>query len=206
MTRLSLALSATALVVALFGSTPVGQAVGSKVPLFAKKAGYAERAGNAAALNGIRAAKEPRPGMLVPLAADGRFPTSVGAVGPAGPKGDKGDPGERGPAGPKGATGERGPQGPTGPAAPRGSGGIIDYQYRIQRRDIPAKNTSAWQANCTGGRRTLGGGVSAAGGNDWRVLQTAPTDEAQAWAVSVANQGSTTIAAYAWVICATVAP
>jgi hypothetical protein len=93
--RLPLVISATALVVALFGSTPLGHAVVSAVPPFAKKAGYAKTAGNALAVNGIKAAKEPTPGFLVPLGADGKFPASIGQGGPAGPKGDKGDKGRR---------------------------------------------------------------------------------------------------------------
>jgi hypothetical protein len=101
--RLPLVLSATALVVALFGSTPLGHAVVSAVPPFAKKAGYAKTAGNALAVNGIKAAKEPTPGFLVPLGADGKFPASIGQGGPAGPKGDKGD------KGPKGDKGDVGP-------------------------------------------------------------------------------------------------
>ncbi len=60
MKRLPLVLSATALVVAVFGSTPVGHAVGSAIPAFAKSAGYAKQAGNASALNGIKASKQPR--------------------------------------------------------------------------------------------------------------------------------------------------
>ena len=74
MRRLPLVLSATALVVAVFGSTPVGHAVGSAIPAFAKSAGYAKQAGNASALNGIKASKQPRPGALLPLGADGKFP------------------------------------------------------------------------------------------------------------------------------------
>ena len=52
MKRLPIILSTAALVVAVLGSTPAGHAVGSKVPLFAKQAGYATRAGNAESLNG----------------------------------------------------------------------------------------------------------------------------------------------------------
>lgn len=82
--RLPLVISATALVVALFGSTPLGHAVVSAVPPFAKKAGYATNAG---AVNHITAARTPTPGSLVPLGVDGKFPASVGQVGPAGPQG-----------------------------------------------------------------------------------------------------------------------
>jgi hypothetical protein len=103
--RLPLILSATALGVALLGSTPLGGAAVQlvrSVPPFAKQAGYAKtagfakQAGNAKAVNGIKAAKTPKPGMLVPLGIDGKLPASVGAVGPQGPAGA---PGAQGPAG-----------------------------------------------------------------------------------------------------------
>jgi len=57
--RLPVVLSATALAVALLGSTPLGEAardLASSVPPFAKKAGYANQAGfakNAGAVAGI---------------------------------------------------------------------------------------------------------------------------------------------------------
>ena len=63
--RLPLILSSTALVVAVFGATPLGHAAGrlaQSVPPFAKKAGYAKRAGvaaNALALNGHKASTTP---------------------------------------------------------------------------------------------------------------------------------------------------
>src|SRR5437868_1527828 len=97
--RRSLVLSASALVVALLGATPLGGAAGKlvgPVPSFAKKAGYANTAGfadlakNAKSVNGIQAAKKPVPGKLVPLGADGKLPASVGAVGPQGPTGARG--------------------------------------------------------------------------------------------------------------------
>jgi hypothetical protein len=85
--RLPLTLSALALVVALFGATPLGRAardLTGVVPPFAKKAGYAT---NAAAVNGIRASRTAKAGYLVPLKADGKFPVSVGQAGPAGASG-----------------------------------------------------------------------------------------------------------------------
>ena len=88
--RLPLVLSATALVVALLGATPLGHAAGGlarAIPAFAKNAG---------AVDGIRASRTARPGYLVPLGPGGRFPVSVGQVGPAGPAGPPG------PAGPTG--------------------------------------------------------------------------------------------------------
>jgi hypothetical protein len=36
------------------------------------------------------------------------------------------------------------------------------------------------------------------------VLQTAPAGEGTGWAVSVKNEGGSTMSAYAWVVCAAV--
>src|SRR5262245_4611268 len=103
--RLPLALSATALVVALLGSTPLGQAardtIAAAVPR-AKKADFATRAAtadNAKKLGGRPAAA------YAQLNASGKLPlallaaTPQGVQGPKGAKGDKGDKGDRGPGG-----------------------------------------------------------------------------------------------------------
>jgi len=69
--------SATALVVALFGATPLGEAAGpvaAKVVPFAKRAGYAANSG---AVNGIRAARTPAAGRLVPLDEKGKLPEAA---------------------------------------------------------------------------------------------------------------------------------
>jgi hypothetical protein len=105
--RLPVVLSATALVVALLGSTPLGGAAVdavTAVPPFAKKSGFAANAG---AVNGIHASKKPKAGFLVPLARNGKFPASVGQVGP---------PGQQGPQGIQGIQGIQGVQGPEGPS------------------------------------------------------------------------------------------
>ena len=115
--RLPLLLSLTALVVAVFAPQSIGnaavQAGGSVVKhaLFADRAHYArfardavhatkaDRAGkatkakssdfaqNAGAVNTIQASRTPTPNMLLPLDANGKLPSSIGAVGPAGPPG-----------------------------------------------------------------------------------------------------------------------
>ena len=75
--RLPLVLSSTALVVALFGATPLGNAARDLVhaiPPFAKKAGYAKNAG---AVNGIHASRTAKPGDLVPLDSNGKLPASA---------------------------------------------------------------------------------------------------------------------------------
>jgi hypothetical protein len=101
MQRLSLILSTVALVVALLGASPVGQAARklASVP-FAKKAAYAANAG---AVDGIQASRSARPGRLVPLGPNGKFPVSVEQAGPAGPPGPAGSIGPAGPAGPSGS-------------------------------------------------------------------------------------------------------
>jgi hypothetical protein len=93
--RLPLVLSATALVVALVGSTPLGNAaqnVLEQVPR-AKRADFAANAGK---LNGHKSSLNPTRGQIPVVGADGKLPASIGAVGPAGAQG------ERGPAGASG--------------------------------------------------------------------------------------------------------
>ena len=141
--RLPLVLSITALAVAVLGSTPIGHAVGSRVPPFAKKAGYANRAGNATAVHGIKAAKRPRPGFLVPLGADGRFPASVGQSGPAGARGSRG------------ATGAGGPTG-----AP-GSPGVSGYQIVHSISAFDSVDEKSVLVSCPVGKKALGGGGAA---------------------------------------------
>ena len=90
--RISTTLAATALIVAVLGITPLGQAAANavRVAVFAQNAG---KVGN------IKASRTPVPGQLLPLDAKGRFPASVFPQGVAGP------PGERGERGPQGAQG-----------------------------------------------------------------------------------------------------
>ena len=115
--RLPLLLSLTALVVAVFAPATIGNAARAagvsvvKHALFADRAHYArfardavhatkaDRAGkaakaksadfaqNAGAVNTIQASRTPTPNMLLPLDANGKLPSSIGAVGPAGPPG-----------------------------------------------------------------------------------------------------------------------
>jgi hypothetical protein len=167
--RLPLVLSITALAVALLGSTPLGHAVTSAVP-FARKAGYAYRAGNATAVHGIKAAKRPRPGFLIPLGADGRFPASVGQSGPAGARG------------PRGATGARGEP---------GSPGVSGYQIVHKNGAFDSVDEKSVLVSCPPDKKAIGGGgasivgptalqasypVTVAGASSWfaQARETAP--------------------------------
>jgi hypothetical protein len=144
--RLPIILSATALAVALFGSTPLGHAVVSAVPPFATHAKTADYAKNAGAVSGLKASKRPHAGWLVALAKDGKFPASVGQVGPAGQRGDKGAPGL---------------QGAKGDSGPAGSPGISAYETLMSQTVTLGPNGVVSQTlNCPTGKVPLGGGFN----------------------------------------------
>ena len=212
--RLPLIFSVTALVLALFGSTPLGHAVSSAVPPFAKHAKTADYAKNAGAVNGLKASKRPRVGWLVALGKDGKFPASVGQVGPQGPKGDpgptglKGDPGLQGPkgvAGPKGATGATGPTGPIGPAGPAGPPGISGWQAVTNTFPFGAGVGAEISVDCPAGKKALGGGV-AGGIGILMVRQSAPKGALgdRGWVAEVVNTYNQQTNVTVWAICAVV--
>ena len=136
--RLPLVLSITALAVAVLGSTPAGHAVVSAVPPFAKKAHYADKAGNASAVNGIKAARKPKPRFLVPLNGRGKLPASVLAAGPAGPQG------------------KMGPQGPKGDTGPPG---ISAYELVHNASAFDSIDAKSALVNCPEGKKVIGGGT-----------------------------------------------
>jgi collagen triple helix repeat protein len=214
LSRLPLILSSTALLVAVFGSTPLGHAVSSAVPRFAKHAKTADYAKNAAALNGLKASKRPRAGWLVALDKDGKFPASVRLAAPAVPKGPKGDRGERGPAGargpsgptgPGGAQGSAGPQGPAGPAGPAGPNGVSGWTVVAKATTVPGNTVTTVQADCPAGRKVLGGGLTQTSAGPLHPLllrESGPTGLATGWFVAVVNESGTDRTADAWAICA----
>jgi hypothetical protein len=204
-TRLPLVLSITALLVALFGSTPLGHAAGDllqKTPPFAKRAGFANRAGtaqNALALGGHKASAFPT------LDAAGKLPAAVIATnlqGPPGPKGDKGEKGDKGLKGDKGDKGDKGLQ---------GSPGISGYQI-VQGSPVPlaANKTVIATVTCPAGKKAVGGGghhFSAVGfvaalGSSIPVNNSGGTQ----WQAAFKNLTSTPANVQAYAICATVSP
>lgn len=137
MQRLAPPLSFVAVVIAVFGATPLGQAtVATIMP-------HARFADNASAVNGIKASRVPIGGKLVPLGKNGQFPPSVGLAGPQGPKGDDG------------ATGPTGPAGPAGPAGPPGVSGYEIVSASSALDSAPSKVATA---NCPNGKTAIGGG------------------------------------------------
>jgi hypothetical protein len=74
--RLPLILSATALLVALLGATPLGQAAGNAI---AKAVPIANFARNAGKLNGHTSSVAPGPGQIPVVDAEGKLAPSLGA-------------------------------------------------------------------------------------------------------------------------------
>jgi len=188
--QLPIALPVTAVVIALFGATPLGEAA-LEVVKFAKRAGFAANAGK---VNGIQAARTPKPGRLLPLGQDGKLPASIL------PAGLDGAPG---PQGPQGLQGETGPAGPTGPP------GVSGREIVTQVSATDSMEAKGVAAVCPAGKVPIAGGgrvsVSLTGGP---VLVWSAPSAANGWIAqaveAAAFPGTWSVTAYA--ICATVAP
>jgi Collagen triple helix repeat (20 copies) len=211
--KLTTILAVTALIVAVFGSTPLGQAAGRLI-VPKNSVGPAQLKKNA--VTGLKV----KDGTL--LAADFKANQL-----PDGPKGDKGDTGPQGPAGPKGSTGSQGPKGATGaqgpkgatgaqgpkgaqgvqgvsgPQGPKGDPGATKVMVRSSSNGPIGANTSlSATATCLSGETRVGGGANATvvpkgvltssypvGSSEWRV-----------WYKNNANTQGQSITAY--VLCA----
>ena len=198
--RLTLVLSAVALLIALFGATPLGEAAGralTAVPPFAKKSGYATTAGyakNAGAVGGFKASRRPVAGRLLVLGANGKFPPSVGAVGP---RGDKGDPGSHGDPGQKGDRGD--------PGAPGLSGlEVVSGSTATNGADDKSINVT-----CPSNKKLIGGGALTGGfSGEFEISNSYPDAGSNRWVASASETnafggGSWSLKAYAF--CAIVA-
>jgi hypothetical protein len=195
--RLPIILSASALLIAVFGATPVGHAV-ERLVLPKASVGAAQLKANA--VTGPKV----KDGSLT--AADfgaGQLPT-----GQPGPKGDKGEPGERGPAGPKGDPGPAGPAGPAGPQGLAGPSGVSGWEYQVQAFTVAPKAFAYGFAACSRGKRPLGGGVAAADTYPQAsLLESAPqveTASIEGWSIRIHNRHDVAAKFYVWVTCATV--
>jgi hypothetical protein len=188
--KLPLILSASALLVVLFGSTSLGEAARSVIPPLAKRANFATNAG---AVNGIKASRFVRPGYLVALNRNGKFPAAVGQVGP------------RGPAGPQGTAG---PQGATGPAGQAGAPGVSAYEQVSSTTNSNSSSPKNQTAACPGSKKALGGGaeVSNPSSHPAVALDASEPSGNSAWVGSAheVNSDSTNWSLKVWVVCATV--
>jgi hypothetical protein len=177
--RLPLLVSITALLVALFGITPLGEAAyNAVVPRNSVGTLQLQR-------NAVKAAKIAPNAIRTGHVLDGTLLTADFKPGqiPQGPKGDKGDRGEQG------ATGISG--------------------YEIVTTPVTANNTlHSVSVSCPGAKRVLGGGVRAnawALTSGPYVVSSNPNAAGTGWDVRMAfhsASGSVTVTAYA--VCATV--
>ena len=177
--RLPLALSAAALLVALLGATPLGQAARSTVAKVVPRAKTADFAKNAGKLNGHKSSTNPGAGQIPVVGKTGKLPATLGAVGPAGPPG---------------------PQGPAG---------LAGYQRIQQQVSLPTGGqTKTYQVQCPGGKSVLGGGYALSRSqdvDDVSVVESTATSDS-IWEVRMRNttgqspKGTATLTA----VCATV--
>jgi hypothetical protein len=179
--RLPLALSCAALVVAVLGATPLGEAAGRAIAKgvpYAAKAGFAKNAGK---LSGHTASAKPRAGQIPILNANGRLAASIGAVGP------KGDPG------PKGES---------------GAVGISRYeQLQPKQVKITDKGQRDQTVTCPGGKSVLAGGYNIPQQNtqspDVVVTESRPASKS-AWKFRVDLLTGAQPTVYLFAICAEV--
>jgi hypothetical protein len=176
--RLALAVSAAALVVAVLGSTPVGHALASAVPR--NSVGPLQLKRNAVGPSKV-APNAIRSGHVL----DGSLLTADFKAGqiPQGPKGDKGEKGDQGPP------------------------GISARQVVTTTSGSNSDNLKQLTANCPTGKVPIGGGGGTSGAvSGVAVRVTEPSNTG--WYVSalevVANNGNWSLRAT--VVCAKVAP
>ena len=169
-------LAATALVVAVLGSTPIGHAAASMV-LPSNSVGTAQLKAasvtGAKIKNGSLTAAKFKPGQL--------------PAGPQGPKGDKGDPG------PKGEPGQPGANGATKVVARYSNATSVQPGTRAHET-----------AGCAAGEKATGGGGWGSG--KLFITQSYPVasagETAAAWGIDVYNGDASAQNVRAYVVCA----
>jgi Collagen triple helix repeat (20 copies) len=189
--RLNTTLAVTALVVAVFGSTPLGHAAASMV-VPSNSVGTAQIKKNA--VTGLKV----KDGSL--LAADFK-PGQL----PAGPKGE---PGDSGPAGPKGDKGDTGAQGLTGNAGPKGDAGLpglsgVEIVTQTSPVSTGGKNV---YVPCPYPKKVIGGGQSTSNGYDGTIVQGFPDSNHSWFARGMNPNAAVSWSLTAYVICANVSP
>lgn len=173
--RLPLVISATALLVALLGATPLGRAAGSALDQVVPRAKKADFAANAGKLNGHKSSVNPTRGQIPVVGQDGKLPASLGAVGPAGPKGDPG---------PAGATG---------------------YQQVPKQISIGGQGFRVEQMDCPSGKSVLGAGhfFREQDADHLSLTESRPIS-GSTWRFKIENQtGESAGAQSIYIVCAT---
>jgi hypothetical protein len=173
-------LAATALAVAVFGSTPIGQAAGRLI-VPSGSVGAAQLKQNAVT------SKKVKDGTL--LAVD--FKAGQLSAGTQGPKGDKGETGAKGDPGAKGDKGDVGPAGITGYVVTSDS--VVSV--------APGASASVI-APCPAGKKVLGGG--AASSNESTFFHWLGTQATSGYLAKARNLGAATATVHVWAVCANV--
>jgi hypothetical protein len=203
--RLPLLLSLTAMVVAVFTPQTIGNAAlqaGNSVVKHARfadrarharyardavhatradraaKAKKADFAQNAGAVNTIQASRTATPNMLLPLDANGKLPSSIGAVGPAGPVG---------------------PPGPVGVSAEQ----LVTADTSTNSNTVKSQSVS-----CPSGKKVVGGGAAVnTTSNSLAITRSSPAGDLSGWTAEAqetsAFAGNWRVTVYA--VCAKVA-
>jgi hypothetical protein len=220
--KLTTIVAVTALVVAVFGATPLGQAAGRLV-LPKNSVGAAQLKKSAVsgkklatnAVNGAKLATDSVTGAKVKdgtlLAAD--FKAGQLLPGPQGPKGDrgpqglKGDPGIQGPKGDQGLQGAQGIQGYPGAKGSKGDTGTPGISG-LERVYGPSKNIAVGavvmvSVTCPAGKKLISGGPDTNGQPHLLIIYSVPGTDT-IWSVTVRNVGSDGTVR-AWAFCAYVA-
>jgi hypothetical protein len=170
---------AVLIVLAALAVSPAGEAARRTVAAFAQNAG---------AVNVLKASRTPRPGRLVPLGRNAKFPASVLPLR-RGERGAPGQPGPTGPAGPIGPQGPQGPQGPAGtqgPAGPAGPPGATGPSATRLNYDVPSNTPAATIL-------TLGGLIlraACSSGGDISVDARSTQDNARLHAAFTSDAGA----------------
>ena len=197
--RVHSALSVCALVVAVLGWTPLGEAAREAV-FPPNSVGTLELRDNAVvtakirngSITGLDVQKRTLTGAHV---KPGTLVASNFRAGqlPAGPKGDKGDKGD------KGQKGDKGPQGDPGLS------GVVVVQS--PSTPLAANGSALVRVTCPAGKRAIGGGghqASSVGGVAY-ITSTIPI-ESNKWQAGFKNPTGTAASVWAYAVCATVGP
>lgn len=190
--KISIVISLGALVVAVFGATPLARAAAEMV---VPKSSVGTKQLKKAAVTSLKV----KDGSL--LSAD--FKAGQLPAGQQGPKGDTGLPGPKGAQGPQGPQGAQGAQGQAGPAGPQGPAGISGYQQLSSVGTVYPGDTAEKTVLCPTGKKPLGGGV-------WtdepyvKTIYAFPSNPSPGWSAQVQNSGQATKQFSVHVICANV--
>lgn len=183
--RMSTIVATTALIVAVFGSTPLGQAAAQMV-LPENSVGTKQLKTSA-----VTSAKVKDHSLLASDFQTGQLP-----AGSQGPKGDTG------------AQGAKGDAGAAGPKGDKGDPGLAGVEVVETSVVLYANSFGAGQAYCPAGKKPVAGGGAVPQGSPAYITSSIPaasnSQSPNAWFVNWHNTKAANVKAYVYVVCATV--